>query len=307
MSKRSHWSYLLPIAWVVEAAGFDVASFLLRLMPIDAASWLGGATLRLLGPLSGPPQRTVDRNLRLAFPDMSASERAALSRDQWENFGRFCAEFIMVDRVMLDPGRVELVGGEHLDRIARDGGAAVFISGHFSNFEVMAAAGLRSGIECQITYRRANNPYVDKRFLATRRRYGVRYFAPKGADGSRELLEALRRGEAVALMNDQKFNQGVPSLFFGHEVHTAAGPTRLALRTTGRLQPMTAQRLKGARFRVIVHEPIVLQHTGDREADLADGVRQVNAFIEARVRERPQEWFWIHNRWSNAAYASLEG
>jgi len=289
---------------MLEALAYDIAAGALRLLTVDAASALVGALLRRIGPLTGV-QRTVDRNLRLAFPEMSADERLALSRTQWENFGRFCAEFTMMDRLTPASGRIEVVGAEHLKAIVDGGGSAVFVSGHFANFEVMPAVGLAAGVNCQITYRAANNPYIDRRFLRTRQKYGVRYFAPKGIDGSRELLEALKRGESVALLNDQKFDEGLPALFFGHLAYTAAGPTRLALRSTGRLHMASIERLRGARFRVIFHEPLVLTRTGSRAADLAAGVDQVNAFIEARVRERPQDWFWVHKRWAPSAYATL--
>ena len=68
---------------------------------------------------------------------------------------------------------------------------------------------------------------------------------------------------------------------------------------------MSVQRTRGARFRVVVYDPIQLEKTGDRARDVEAGVRQVNAFIEARVRERPEEWFWVHKRWPDAAYAEL--
>ena len=179
----------------------------------------------------------------------------------------------------------------------------MFVSGHLANWEVMAAVIVEAGVVCQVTYRAANNPYVDRRIRQGRARYGVRLFAPKGGEGARELLEALDRGESVALMNDQKFNGGPAVPFFGVPAHTATGPTRLALRAGTDLQPMSVQRLGGARFRVVVHEPIPLEHTGDRAADLEAGVAKVNAFVEARVRERPAEWFWVHKRWPKEAYA----
>ena len=62
------------------------------------------------------------------------------------------------------------------------------------------------------------------------------------------------------------------------------------------------ERLKGARFRMTIHEPIAMPDTGDRAADAEAGVRLLNAFIEARVRERPEEWFWAHKRWPKAMY-----
>jgi KDO2-lipid IV(A) lauroyltransferase len=69
------------------------------------------------------------------------------------------------------------------------------------------------------------------------------------------------------------------------------------------MQPMSVMRLPDARFRVTIHDPIRLVRTGDRERDVAAGVAQVNAFIEARIRERPAEWFWVHKRWPQEDYA----
>jgi Kdo2-lipid IVA lauroyltransferase/acyltransferase len=197
---------------------------------------------------------------------------------------------------------VQVQGAERLKAIAEGQGPVVFISGHFSSFETMAAAIIHAGVACQITYRATNNPYVDARIRKARFRYGVRMFAPKGTDGARELIRALSRGESVALMNDQKFNGGVAAPLFGVMAHTAPGPSIFALRFGIPLQPMSVQRTGTARFKVIVHEPIRLADTGDRNADIETGVRRVNGFIEDRIRERPTEWFWVHKRWPNELY-----
>ena len=178
----------------------------------------------------------------------------------------------------------------------------VFISGHFSNFELMAAAIVGAGVPCQITYRALNNPYVDARVRATRFKYGVRMFAPKGLAGAREMMRAIGRGESVALMNDQKFNGGVAAPFFGVTAHTAPGPSTYALRFGIPIVPMSVQRLGDAvRFRITVHDPIHLE-TLARAADIEAGVRRINAFIEERVLARPAEWFWVHRRWPNEVY-----
>lgn len=292
------------LVWRLEAVGFDIFTTLFRLLPVDWASAMGGAVLRGLGPLSGA-HKVADRNLRLAFPQMPQAERERVLKAQWDSLGRTFAEFSLMDRILPSTGRVEVVNIERLHKIAAERLPVVFISGHLSNWEVMPAAIVDSGVTCQMTYRAANNPYVDDRIKKSRFRYGVRLFAPKGGDGARELLEAMGRGESVALMNDQKFNGGVAAPFFGHLAHTAPGPTRLALRFGTVLQPMSVQRTKGARFRVVVHDPITVPRTGDRTADIEAGVRLVNAFMEDRVRERPEEWFWVHKRWPNSVYADL--
>ncbi|QUD86393.1 lysophospholipid acyltransferase family protein [Phenylobacterium montanum] len=292
------------LAWRLEAVGYGAVKFLLRLLPVDAASDLGAWILSQLGPLTGV-DKTVRRNLRLAFPEMSEAERERIRRAQWESVGRYFAEFLMMDRLTLDSGRVEVVGMERLKAIAEHGPATVFVSGHLSNFEIMSSVILGAGIDCAITFRKANNPYVNEAIVESRKAYGVELFAPKSSDGIREMLQAMGRGQSVALMNDQKNNRGVASLFFGQPVHTATGPAKLALRFGGQIQPMSVQRLKGARFRVIVHEPIPLPQTGDRQEDVEVAVRRITDFIEARVRERPEEYFWVHKRWDEEAYARL--
>lgn len=290
------------LAWRLEAVAFDAVAAVARMFPIDAVSDFGARIFRTLGPLTGA-QRVAERNLRIAFPDASEAEVDALLRAQWEELGRWIAEFPILDRIVADPSRLVVENGERLAEIARGGGPAVFISGHFSNFEVMAAAIVHAGVPCQITYRAMNNPYVDERVRKNRFRYGVRLFAPKGLEGARELMRALSRGESVALMNDQKFNGGVAAPLFGLMAHTAPGPSTFALRFGVPLQPMSVERVgRGARFKVTVHKPIRLEDTGDREADIAAGVQRINAFIEDRVRSRPHDWFWVHRRWPNEAY-----
>ncbi|MDP8915751.1 MAG: lipid A biosynthesis acyltransferase, partial [Pseudomonadota bacterium] len=210
------------LAWRAEALAFDLFSALFRLMGVDAASALGAGLLRTFGPLTGA-HRTAERGLRLAFPDVAAGERGRLLSAQWGNVGRLFAEFPLTDRLTPASGRVEIVGGERLAAVAREHIPAVLISGHFSNWEIMAAVIVHLGVDCQITYRAANNPHIDRRIIEGRRRYGVRLLAPKGGDGSREILDAMKHGQSVAFLNDQKFNGGVAAHFFGRLVHTAPG------------------------------------------------------------------------------------
>jgi KDO2-lipid IV(A) lauroyltransferase len=291
------------LAWRLEALGFDLVGLLFRLMPIETASWLGGAILRRLGPLTGA-HKIADRNIRIAFPELDPAARKRLLVAQWDNLGRLTGEFQLMHRLTPSSGRVEIVGGERLRAVAQSGEPAILVSGHFSNWEVMAAVIVHLGVKCQVTYRAANNPYIDRRIIETRRSYGVTLMAPKGGDGSREVLAALGGGEAVAFLNDQKFNQGVTAPFFGLPATTAPGPSRMALKFGCPMIPMSVERIgKAARFRVTIWDDIAPEKTGDRTADILKGVQNVNAFVEARVRERPDEWFWTHKRWPKAVYA----
>ncbi|HEY3948578.1 lysophospholipid acyltransferase family protein [Phenylobacterium sp.] len=290
--------------WHIEAWAYDFAQFLARLCPIDAVSDFGAWVFRTFGPLTSK-HAIAETNLRIVFPTAPDADIKAMLRAQWEETGRWIAEFPILDRIAAEPGRVEVEHGERLSVLAGPARPAVLISGHFSNFDVMAVAIVRSGIKCQVTYRATNNPYIDQRIVGKRRDYGVSMFAPKGMSGTRELFRALRRGESIALLNDQKFNGGVAAPFFGKIAHTAPGASTFALSEGLPIILITVQRREKARFTVVIHEPFRLENTGDRNADVAAGVRRINALMERQVLARPTEWFWVHRRWPNETYRSV--
>lgn len=296
--------FFQDLNWRLEAVAFAALFGLLRALGVERASGFGGKLLRTLGPLTGT-HRTVTRNLRIAFPEMDAAERDRLAIDQWEQTGRTFAELAVMDRLTPEGGRIDLVGFERLHAIRDSGRPVVFVSGHLGNFEVMAAAILAAGVPCQVTYRAANNPYVDALIRQSRERYGIKLFAPKG-DGTRELMTGMKRGDSIALLVDQKYDQGPEVAFFGQPVNASPGAARLALKFGTVIQPLSVVRLPGVRFRVTAHEPITVPDTGDKAADVLAGVQAVNRFVEDRVREHPVDWFWVHKRWPAKVYAALK-
>ncbi|MBC1183961.1 lipid A biosynthesis acyltransferase [Brevundimonas sp. WCHBH090558] len=300
--KSSDWRQ--DFAWRLEAFGFQALFDFLRLLGVERASGLGGWLLRTLGPLTGT-QKTVMRNLRIAFPEMGEAERQALALAQWAQTGRTFAELAVMDHLTPEGGRVEVVGMERLHALRDSGKPAVLISGHLANFEVMAAVIMASGVPCQVTYRAANNPYVDALIRQSRERYGIRLFAPKG-DGTRELMAGMKRGDSIALLVDQKYNQGPEVEFFGQPVNASPGAARLALKFDTVMLPLSVVRLPGVRFRVTAHEPIVVNQSEDKAADTLAGIQAANRFVEDRVKEHPVDWFWVHKRWPDKVYAALD-
>jgi len=283
--------------------GYDLLSAAVRAIPVDAASGFGAWLFRRLGPLSRV-HRTVLRNLRLAFPEWDEGKRQWIAKAQWGNVGRVLIEFFIMDKIMADPSRVEVFGLEKLEAIVASGRPAMFVSGHFANFEVMAAASRVVGIDGVLAYRGVNNPYIDARMRESRSRYGVTLFAPKGAKGGREMMAALSRGVSVGILSDQKYYEGLLTPFFGHMVRTQHAPVRFAMRFGARLQPGWVERGRGARFRVYVGDEIPLPADGGAP-DVEAGVRAINAFIEGRARARPWEYWWVHRRFPDPLYAEL--
>jgi len=120
------------------------------------------------------------------------------------------------------------------------------------------------------------------------------------------MMAALAGGVSVGILGDQKYYEGVMAPFFGHDVHTQHAPVRFAMRFGARLQPAWVERTgKGARFRLVLAEPIPLPAEGGAQADVEEGVRRINAFIEARASARPWEYWWVHRRFPDKVYAEL--
>jgi len=290
------------VQWRLETIAWDVIYWApMKALGPDKASDFGGWLVKKIGPHLSQ-QKTMRRNLRLAFPDWTDAQIEETALAAWESVGRTAGE--MPHLPAIDPytgGRVEIVGLDVLDRIRDSGKGAVFVSGHFANWEIMPAAITKRIPSAVMTYRALNNPHIDKRIADLRAAYGTQVNAPKGI-GTRELMRALSRGAPVALMNDQKFNEGIAVSFFGHEAMTAPGPTRMALKYKVPIVPVATVRTGPARFRIEFHEPFIPEDTGHPEADIRRSVERISAFIEAQVRAYPGQWFWQHRRWPKEAW-----
>jgi len=292
-------SFSRRAAWRLEALAYDALSLLLSLIPFRILSRLGGEILKVIGPLTSK-HHIARTNIRIAFPDIAEADINALLKAQWENTGRTFAEFPALHRLKAfdEKSRITVDG---LDKL-KTHNPAVIVTGHFANWEIMALVMTQAGLPVQITYRKINNPYIDARVRRQREAYGTKLLVQKsGVKGARELIEAIERDESVALLNDQKFNEGLSLPFFGKPAMTATGAVRLALKTNRPLIPLSLTR-NGSHFHMRVHDPIPLKTTGDRNADTQNGVLKINSFMEEMIKRTPQQWFWVHRRWPKPLY-----
>ena len=264
-------------------------------LPVDWASALGGALGRALGPRLAISNRSR-ANLARALPERGAAEREAIVAGMWAHLGRVLAEYPHLARIA-DPGggRVEIVGGEHIAALRDDGAGAVCVGGHIGNWEILPLVAARMGLPLVNVYRAPNNPLVAR--LLRRLRSGGGALRPKGPEASRAAVAALRRGGHLGVLVDQKFNEGVAAPFFGRDAMTVTTPARLAARFGVPLACFRVERLGGARFRYTAQPPLELPRDDGGGVDAAAAARTINAILEGWIRERPEQWLWLHRRW----------
>ena len=282
---------------LLEGAGAVAVYALFRVLPLDAASALGGFLARAIGPRLGLSRRAL-KNLRRAMPELGEEATRRVIVDMWDNLGRVIAEYPHLGqyRIYADEGRIEIVGAEHIRAQNAPGKRAIFFSGHFGNWEVPTMALTQAGLSVLEMYRAANNPFVDRLINHARSVVGSE-LAAKGGAGARRMLAAMKSDRHIALLVDQKQNDGIAVPFFGREAMTGPALATFALRFDSAVVPVRVDRLKGARFRITAEPPLPYAKTGDADADTLMLMKQVNEVLERWIRERPDHWFWLHRRW----------
>ncbi|MDX2103043.1 MAG: lauroyl acyltransferase [Alphaproteobacteria bacterium] len=286
-----HW--LKQALWLAEAAIIFPLYALFRLLPMDIASMVGGAVFRTFGPYL-PVARVGRTNLRLAFPDLPEIERDVILEGVFENLGRVFAEFPHLSRITRE--RVEIVGVEFVHAIRDDNWTGMLFTAHLGNWEVLPPICEQQNLPLAVVYRAVNNPYLDKLLKHCRNTPRGRLL-PKGREGARQAMVAMAKGEHVGMLVDQKMNDGIAVPFFGRPAMTAPALTQLALRFDCPVLPMRVERLKGVQFRVTVGPILVLPRTGERDADIREGTAVINRIMEGWIRDRPEQWLWLHRRW----------
>lgn len=289
------------LRYMLEALGLIIGLAILRRLTPDAASNMGGFIARNLGPRL-PVSERARRNLRLAMPELSEARRAEVLRGVWDNLGRTVAEYPHLGAITkLETGRVEWIDMEPVRRLAESHGAGILCSAHLANWEIMPVVAAQNGIDMTIIVREPNNPFV--RGIVDRMR-GVAGGArtPKGESGAKESIKVLRDGRVLGVLFDQKLNRGLAIPFFGVDAMTAAAPAQLAVRFGCPLILVRIERTGPARFRLTAEGPLELPDSGDRQQDTIALTRRMNEILEGWIRDHPEQWFWLHRRWPDAAY-----
>ncbi len=285
----------IGLGYRLQAVGARLLFFLVRRLSLDTASALGGWLGRAIGPRLGI-SNWARRNLRRAFPKKTEAEIEVIVRGMWDNLLRTAMEYPHIDRIRIyEDSRFQVVGAKNVDLLCGDGKSVIFFSGHLANWELMAPSLTQRGAPLHLVYRAPNNPLTD--WLFNHRLSWNVGLIPKGKAGSKRLLSLLSQGGNIGMLVDQKMNDGISVPFFGREAMTAPVLARFGLKYGCPIVPTRIERLGGARFRITAFSPLEIENSGNQQADILKIMTQVNRMLEGWIRERPDQWLWLHHRW----------
>ena len=267
---------------------------------MDKASALGGWLGRIVGPYLRV-SKIARNNIKNTFPNLSEKNLQKVILEMWDNLGRTAAEHCHLDKFKpyIKDSRVEVSGIQYLEKIRKDGAPALFFSAHLANWEVTSLGASELGINVHLVYRRANNPFFDKLIMKTRDNVNKKLF-PKGPEGARAIIKKIKNGESVAMLVDQKMNDGIAVPFFGRDAMTAPAIAELSMRYKCPIIPVRVERTTGAYFKITVYPPLNNSIQTDKNIDSKVIMTKINELLESWIEEKPAQWLWIHKRWPNS-------
>ena len=240
------------------------------------------------------------RNLDLAFPQKSRTEKLLILRKLFKGLGRQLAEFALFPRYRKENvSDIAIYDGFQNFAEARARGKGVlFLTAHFGGWEIGSFVHSLHGNPMNIVVRPLDNPYVDAFVDRYRTLHGNRTLGKQ--DFARGLLTSMKRGEVVGILMDTNMTppQGAFVDFFGVPACTATGVARVALHTGAAVLPaFTIWDEALGKYKIRFDPALQLIKTGDDEADAVANTALFTKVIESYASRYPEQWLWVHRRW----------
>ncbi len=190
-------------------------------------------------------------------------------------------------------------GLEHWEAARAKGKGVLIVSLHLGWWEMQAAAGGLGGMALTVVTKAVKPAWLHDLLTARRLSTGVKAALHPGSMPS--IMRALRKGEAVAFMNDQYARppMGLKVRFFGVEVETLSAVGPLSKRTGAAIITATSYRDLDGITRVFLSPELDL---GPALEDPVRATQALAAVVEGNVRRHPEQWLWLHRRFKNVVW-----
>ena len=258
------------------------------------SSNVSGKIFEIIGPFFRS-KKVIHNNIKRALPEIDENNLKNIENSMWNNYGRVFAEYIFLKdfRYGRLASNVQIEGQEILNDIKENNKQVIFISGHLSNFELMAMFIEKSGINLSAIYRPLNNIFLNGIMENIRKKYICKNQIKKGLAGLKKLIKLKKKNYSTALMIDQRVSEGILSPLFNEKALTTTIPAQLVKKFNIPIVPVYIERINGLKFKITINEPLSFpQDTSQQQ--ITDNLNQI---LEKFILSKPENWIWSHNRW----------
>ena len=258
------------------------------------SSNVSGKIFEIIGPFFRS-KKVIRNNIKRALPEIDENNLKNIENSMWNNYGRIFAEYIFLKdfRYGKLASEVQIEGKEILNDIKENNKQVIFISGHLSNFELMAMFIEKSGINLSAIYRPLNNIFLNEIMENIRKKYICKNQIKKGLAGLKKLIKLKKKNYSTALMIDQRVSEGILSPLFNEKALTTTIPAQLVKKFNIPIVPVYIERIDGLKFKITINQPLSFpQDTSQQQ--ITDNLNQI---LEKFILSKPENWIWSHNRW----------
>ena len=268
-----------------------------RIIGLQGASFMGSCLAKIFGSLLRS-KRIIEKNLKICFKNIDQKKIKRISLGMWDNIGRTFSEYVFLNNFQKNHNHlIKLNGTEYLNEIKNSNKPVVFVSGHFSNFELLGTKLNRYGIKFCAIYRPLNNIFLNPIMEYLRLKYVCPIMIKKGRSNIRELLNKIKSGYSVIIIADQRTSEGKKIEFFNCPALTTTIPAQISLKYNCKIVPLRMERLSYNNFEMTIYKPFEYKKSDNYEKDTYSLTLQVNKQLEKMILKRPEQWLWSHNRW----------
>ena len=250
----------------------------------------------MVGPLI-KSNKVINENLDKFIGSYNENKKENIKIQMWSNYGKTFVEYLFLKKFRKSNLHIKIKGEDILVKIIKNNKPVVFISGHFTNFELMSMELSKRNIRLATIYRPLNNFFLNPFMEYVRRKYVCKNQIKKGLAGVKSTINYIQNNFSIALMVDQRVSEGRRLPFFEHMALTTTLPAQLAKKYQLDIVPIYIARNKIGDFEMQIYEPIKNLDKKNSEIDKLDLTIKINKIVEQMISRDPGQWIWTHNRW----------
>lgn len=265
-----------------------------KIIGLKLSSYIGGLLGNIFGPLIRK-KKLIKNNILKALPNIDEKKINLIQKNMWNSYGRILSEYVFLKELKSNNFKKNIIveGQEVLNKIRDSKKPVIFVSGHFSNYELMTLQIVKTNIPLSAVYRPLNNFFMRMVQDKIRNKYISENYIPKGVAGTRKLLKYFKKGSSIAIMIDQRVSQGEKIKFFNHDAYTTTIPAQFSKKYKCEIVPIYIERLNGTKFKIIINKPMKFKN----EDSIKKITTDLNLWLESMILKNPSQWIWTHNRW----------
>ena len=266
--------------------------FVGKIIGLNASRKLFSFIFLLIAPKFKSPD-IIKKNLKIFSNSLSFKEEKEITSNMWKNYGMTFIEYIFLEFFRKNNSHIVIKGEKNLHNLIHNKTSAVFVSGHFANYELMSMEITKRDIKLATIYRPLNNFFLNPLMESLRKKYVCKNQIKKGINGVREAIEYIKKGFSIALMIDQRVSEGEKINLFNKLALTTTLPAQLSLKYNLPIIPVFIERTKENNFEITFHEEIKPNEFKSK----IDLTAKLNRILEQMIKKNIYQRIWTHNRW----------